>query len=142
MSALTRLLFRYPGEPMTTPTVIRWWESRRPAFNYAVGAAGLVTVGAIELFSLLPPHAHPLGLGELVPGVVAYGVLANVCYTGGWITELGLRRLLHDGRSSDDLAPVGATVFRYGLVFSVGLTLFPIVFAALGWLARLARLVF
>jgi hypothetical protein len=40
------------------------------------------------------------------------------------------------------VAPVGPTLFRYGLVFSVGLTLFPIGLAWLDYLFELARAVF
>ena len=39
----------------------------------------------------------------------------------------------------DDVSPVGPTLFRHGLVFSVGLTLFPIVVAWLGYLVSAAQ---
>ena len=56
----------------------------------------------------------------LVP-ILVYGLLANIMYTGGWISELFLRPLF--GRKTP---VVGATIFRYGFVFSVALTSLPI----------------
>ena len=55
-----------------------------------------------------------------------YAVLANVMYTGGWAAELALRPLF--GRRTP---VVGATIFRYGLAFSLGLTVLPIPVAAI-----------
>lgn len=51
-------------------SVVAWWESRRPLFNLAVGAAGLLSLGVA---SLLEPVFFP------VPwqAVVTYGVAAN-----------------------------------------------------------------
>lgn len=54
-------------------------------------------------------------------GIIVYGLLANVCYTLGPVADLVLRRVL--GIRAPDIAPV---MFRYGYVFSLGLTLLPI----------------
>jgi hypothetical protein len=67
-------------------------------------------------------------------GVTAYGVAANVCYSLGAPLELLLERWL--GRETYG---VGPALFRYGLVYSVGLTLFPL---ALGAFAVAAKLLF
>jgi hypothetical protein len=63
-----------------------------------------------------------------------YGTMANICYTGGWVAELFLRRYIRD---DDGIA--GAALFRYGFAFSVGLTLLPAGIAILFWLARGVR---
>lgn len=130
MTALARLLFPLPAVRRTTE-IIGWWESRRPTYNLIVGGAGLITLGTIQLMSWLPPHL-PMTVPWQV--VVIYGLTANVCYTFGAIIESALVRLW-----GDDVAPVGPTLFRHGLVFSVGLTLLPIGIAWLNYIAGAAR---
>ena len=66
--------------------------------------------------------------------VVAYGIAANVCYSFGYLMEWLLDRLW-----GDEVAPVGPTLFRHGLVFSVGLTVLPIGIAWVGYLLSAAR---
>ncbi|HEY2853119.1 MAG TPA: hypothetical protein VGJ18_09755 [Gemmatimonadaceae bacterium] len=130
MSALTSVLFPEPTLRRSPGAVIGWWERRRPLYNAVVGATGLVTV------SLLIAVAGPTLLVQpgLWLGVTAYGIAANVCYTLGAPLELLLERWL--GREA---YAVGPTLFRYGLVYSVGLTLFPL---ALGAFALCAKILF
>jgi hypothetical protein len=54
------------------------------------------------------------------------GVIANVCYTGGWIAELLLSRFKHDRYTN----AFGVRAFRLGVKFSICVTLFP---AVLSW---------
>ena len=127
MTALTRLLFPAPAEVRSTAGILRWWESRRLTFNVIVGATGLVTLGAIKLIAFLPP----LSLNAPVffwPGIVAYGFFANLFYSLGFVTEAAMQRAWHE-----ETPRVGPALFRQGLVFSVGLTLFPIALAGIGW---------
>lgn len=51
-------------------------------------------------------------------GVAAYGVLANVCYMGGWLVELLVRWLWRE-----DGTTFASIAFTLGLAFSVALTL-------------------
>ena len=134
MTALAKLLFPAPALRRSPEMLFAWWESRRPTYNLIVGGAGLLTLGTIEVLSLLPPHL-PMRVPWQV--VVVYGVLANVCYTFGFMLESLLAQLW-----GDEVAPVGPTLFRHGLVFSVGLTLFPIGIAWLSWLFLAARHLF
>ena len=99
---------------------IGWWEARRLPFNVAIGATGLVTLTTMHVLSRLPPTPLPLPLDFSLFGALVYGVMANVCYTTGWMAELLIRR----GHASE-LEPVGPALFRYGFAFSIGLTLFP-----------------
>jgi hypothetical protein len=137
MSALTRFFFRNEVSVRSTAEVIGWWEARRLPFNIAVGSTGLLTVAAIQFILWLPPVSTmiPLVPALLVP--LAYGFMANLCYTGGWIAELWLRRLF--GREMD---PVGPALFRYGFVFSIGLTLFPIAIISLAKVSVILRTLF
>lgn len=115
----------YPRGPLQ---VIGWWERRRLLYNASVGAAGVVTLAVGWALGVLPvPGSMPT---ELM-GVLVYGFLANVCYTVGPVADLVLRRIL--GIRAPDVAPV---LFRYGFVFSIGLTLLPIPLMLAGTIAR------
>lgn len=127
MTALTRLLFPLPALRRSPATLFTWWEARRPAYNAIVGSAGLITLATTQAISLLPPHM-PLHVPWQI--VALYGLSANAFYSFGFACEATLQRLW-----GDDIAPVGPTLFRYGLVFSVGLTLLPIAVAWMGYLA-------
>jgi hypothetical protein len=132
MSSLVEVLYPVPDLRRTPLSTVRWWESRRLAFNKAVGGAGVVTLAGISFISALPPFSEPLPLSVALMGAVVYGVMANGCYTLGWMTELLARRVW--GRSTPDLGPL---LFRQGLIFSVGLTLFPLFLMVLAWIASI-----
>lgn len=126
MTALARLLFPVADLRRSPATLFAWWESRRPTYNLVVGGTGIVTLAVLQAMSWLPPHVRfdaPLSL------VVIYGICANICYTFGFAFESLLQRMW-----GDDIAPVGPTLFRHGLVFSVGLTLVPI---GIAWISYL-----
>lgn len=134
MSALVRLL--YPPTSRSPAAVIAWWERRRLRFNLIVGATGLLTVTAVNILFLLPPGSRLPGLPPAI-GVVIYAGLANLCYTGGWVTELAFNAWWRE-----DPPPVGPILFRQGLIFAVGVTLLPIALAAAGWGVRLLGALF
>lgn len=115
----------YPRGPLQ---VIGWWARRRLLYNVGVGAAGVLTLVVGVAVGVLPlPGTMP---GELI-GVLVYGFVANVCYSMGPVADLVLRRIL--GIRAPDIAPV---LFRYGFVFSVGLTLLPIPLMVAGAIAQ------
>jgi hypothetical protein len=118
MSRLVDALYPAPDLRRTPISTLLWWESRRLTYNKAVGSAGLVTLAG---FLLLVPRPALMPSVDLLAVVVIYGVLANVCYTGGWLVELLARRVW--GREAPYMGP---WLFREGLIFSVGLTLFPL----------------
>ncbi|MEP6999359.1 MAG: hypothetical protein ABI969_02695 [bacterium] len=131
MTTLARLLFPAPAIRRSPAQLLGWWESRRPTYNIVVGGTGVLTLAVLQAISWLPPHL-PLQAPWQV--VVAYGVLANVCYSFGYITESLLERLW-----GGEVAPVGPALFRQGLIFSVGLTLLPIGLAWIGYLVAVAK---
>jgi hypothetical protein len=126
MSALTRLLFPAPAEVRNTASIFRWWESRRLTFNVIVGGAGLITLAAIKVIAMLPPLSMNVSL--FWPGILAYGIFANLFYSLGFVTEAAMQRAWHD-----ETPRVGPALFRQGLTFSVGLTLFPIALMGISW---------
>jgi hypothetical protein len=97
-------------------------------YNVSVAAAGVLTLSVAVALGVLPsPGTMP---GEFM-GVLLYGLLANVCYSMGPVADLVLRRIL--GIRAPDIPPV---LFRYGFVFSVGLTLLPIPLMVAGTIAQ------
>ncbi len=128
MTELTEFLFPAPAR-RTVGGIVRWWESRRLAYNVFVGGAGLLSLGIINLVALIPP-----GLPDgTVPwqGVVVFGVMANVCYLLGPTIEITLHKLW-----GEKLLPVGPGLFRMGLMFSVGFALFPALLFTIAWVVR------
>ena len=130
---LRHFLFREASAGETASDVIRWWETRRIGYNLWVGSLGVLSLGFIILLSFIGPQTNGW-TGPPPLAIVAYGVLANVFYTLGWMIELALLRPLFGGK-----APiVGATLFRYGLAFATGMTLLPNLVACAALVARLA----
>ena len=127
MTALTELFFDTVYFPRNGWTVVRWWEARRPVYNAAVGGTGLFTLAMLALAGALPPLVVTAQI------VLVYAIAANVCYSLGPLLDLLARRF-----GGSDFAPVGPTLFRYGFVFAIGLTLFPVGIAALFWVVRIA----
>lgn len=116
MTALTEFLYPAPAERRATK-IIAWWERRRLAYNLAVGAAGALSLAVVSVVGSLVSGA--LTAPPWQP-IVAFGVLANVCYLLGPFVEIVAMKLW--GRA---LLPVGPGLYRIGLTFSVGLALFP-----------------
>lgn len=119
-----------------------WWESRRIPYNLIVGTAGLCTCVAVFALALIAQiffHSDfgvpdPPIFGVIV--VILYGIMANVCYTCGWIAELTLRHL-----SPSEAGMFAENTFFWGLVFSVVLTLSPaVVIGIAGFLKFLHRM--
>lgn len=118
----------------TTASLLSWWEQRRLTYNVCVGGAGLFTLLVIWLISWLPPGV-PMSWSWMP--VVAYGLMANVCYSFGALIEIAAQRLWKDKTPA-----MGPALFRQGLAFSVGLTLLPILIFSMAWLARVGAWVF
>ncbi len=125
MTELTEFLFPAPAR-RTVGGIVRWWESRRLAYNLFVGGAGLLSLGAINLITLIPPGLPRVGFPWQV--VVVFGVMANVCFLLGPAIEIALQKLW-----GEKLLPVGPALFRMGLTFSVGLALFPTLIVMIAW---------
>lgn len=135
MSQIVQALFPTPDYRRTTLSLLQWWESRRLLYNGIVGGTGLLTSGVVELFSLLPPTEHHVG----VPwqGVLIWGIAANVMYTLGWVMESSMERVWHR-----EAPLIGPALFRQGVAFSVGLTLLPIPLSVVAWVGRLVEAIF
>jgi len=122
-----------PNEPepvLTTGQVIRWWESRRLSYNALLFAVGLAAIAGMEwlMGQVVPSGEDAIEPMALVLGVVVYGIMANLCYTLGWVIELW-------GRKADRVTARqrGEWMFRAGLLFSCVLTSLPFWFACVFW---------
>jgi hypothetical protein len=127
MHSLTEFLFPAPAQ-RTTTAIVGWWERRRFAYNLAVGAAGSVSFVAMSVVDSILR-----GTPQLVPWpfVVLFGLGANVMYLLGPTIEILIEKIW--GRT---VLPVGPSLYRMGLTFSVGLALFPtliMMIALVGW---------
>ena len=135
MTSLTEFLFPAPA-PRSARGILRWWEGRRLGYNLIVGAAGVFSYFVTNLILWIPPHPYPPeGVPIVLP--IVFGVGANICYTLGSIAEYAIHRLW-----GNKVFPVGPTLYRMGLTFSVGLALMPILIAKFGWLARIFTSIF
>ncbi|HEY0776909.1 MAG TPA: hypothetical protein VGD56_02985 [Gemmatirosa sp.] len=130
MSALSTLFFAPVVRPATATAVWRWWEARRLVYNVTVGTAGLVALAAVYGFAALPPHPALVRMPWQI--VVVYAFLANLAYSAGPLADLWARRV-----GGERWGIIGPTLFRYGFVFAVGLTLLPVVLAAGSWGVRI-----
>ena len=105
----------------------------------ARGSAGIFTciviaiVGMGSYFFFNSDFGPPDSPLVAMFGVIIYGVLANVCFTGGWVTELIVQKAWP--QEADRFA---STSFALGLVFSVLLTLIPAVLVGVGGIFGLA----
>jgi hypothetical protein len=93
VSVLDRYPFNRDSVPVGAGAVLLWWESRRLAYNIAVGITGIVTVGLLVANSLI--RGDDCGVPDLplfaLLLVIGYGVMANVCYTLGGFAEIVAR---------------------------------------------------
>ena len=94
-------------------------------YNLLVGAIGVVS-GMLAMTAAMAserlggePLGAPDGLG-LVLAPIVFAVLANACYTGGWVMELLLRALWR--AESRVFAPLALAL---GVAFSALVTLVP-----------------
>jgi preprotein translocase subunit SecG len=95
MTPLAKYL-AYPPHPQTAGDIILWWESRRLIYNGIIFAA--ILVSALLLAAVMQPKRladYLSRVGTLV--ATAFSVLqipANVWYTGGWVADLVVKRVL------------------------------------------------
>ena len=129
MNTLTHFLFPAPAE-RSPAAIFIWWEARRLPYNAVVGVTGVFALGLMALIGSLPPGSTEL---PPIPLVLLYGILANACYCFGPLAECALEMIW-----PRKLLPVGPTLFRMGLTFSLGLTVLPVMAMAWDWVIRFA----
>ncbi len=118
--------FCRPQRELSPWQIIHWWESRRIIFNFYVGLTGILAC----IIMFITGYITEATLGEAIGipdpplfGIitaVVYAIGANICYTGGWISELVARRFWPSESSS-----FGRISFFLGTSGSILLTLVP-----------------
>jgi hypothetical protein len=113
--------------PITSAWETRgWWEARRIPFNLIVGSAGILSCVVVGIVGLGSYFLFDSDFG--LPGspflslmaVMIYAVMANLCFTFGWIAELVVRKAW--SAEADRFATLSPSL---GFVFSALLTLTP-----------------
>lgn len=121
-------LFARKEEDTSLVAVIKWWELRRIPYNLIVGVLGVFTCVITVLVAAIASEKfwEPLGLPDppiiAVFAVIFFAVMANLCYTGGWMAELVVRAIWKE--RAGDFAQIS---FTLGLLFSAAVTLAPAV---------------
>ena len=110
---------------------IAWWELRRIPYNMLMLGAGVLSLASILFIGsyFIRPGEDVIEPFAVIAGVVVYGVLANLAYTLGWITEL-----LWSWGNTERTEPMRARIFWMGVAFSVALTLLPALLIPLIWI--------
>jgi hypothetical protein len=122
----TSSIFRRDTRLKSAREVIGWWEARRVGFNLIVGTVGIITciidltIAAGSNIFFHSDFGLPGSPLLSIFGTILYAILANVCFTGGWVAELVVRHIRPE--EADGFAK---TTFALGLTFSVLLTLTP-----------------
>ena len=95
MTPLTKYL-AYPPHLQTAGDIILWWESRRLVYNGIIFAS--ILVSALLLAAVMQPKRlieYLSQAGTLVAtGFSLLQIPANVWYTGGWVADLFVKRIL------------------------------------------------
>jgi len=105
--------------------IVRWWEGRRIRYNLLVGAVGFVTWWLVLLAgsaAVKPGVDFEEPIAMLI-GPIFYGILANLCFTFGWIVDTVFYR-----------GSPRKILFKGGLIFSLVVTSLPGVWAVIAWL--------
>ena len=116
---------------LSSRQIVCWWEWRRLLYNLLLLVIGIASIIGFEFLmsKVIPPGEdaeEPMGL---FLGVILYAVMANLCYTAGWIVELGTRK-------ADPIAARQRSkrMFRAGMWVSALLTTAPFWCACLFYL--------
>lgn len=102
--------------------IIYWWELRRILYNLIVLFAGIISL-LVMSFVVNVPEGEDL----VEPfAILGFGIISNLCYTLGWITEIF--------RKKDE--KYGPKMFKKGLYLTLLFTLLPMVIHLIIWLIK------
>lgn len=116
---LYRFLITPHADDATPWQIIKWWWVRQIYYNvimFVVGIAGIIWV--LTMSFVIEPTGDVDFLGVLLLPVV--GIVANLCYSLGWIIELLCFR-------GENRRKFGIAAFIAGTVFSLSLVWVPVV---------------
>lgn len=105
-----RKLFAKPDSPQSAGKIILWWESRRLHYNVITIAWAFLWIAVSYLRGNHVWLATPLAILTYLGIQFA----ANLWYTGGWIVELIVKKILRISWQG-----FGPWVFALGTAFSL-----------------------
>ena len=102
--------------------IIFWWELRRILYNI------IILIGIFISLILMSPIVNvPPGEDLIEPlAIIGFGILCNIAYSLGWITELFIKR--------DNT--YGPKMFKIGLLFTLFFIFLPLVIHIFFWIFR------
>ncbi|NRD21104.1 hypothetical protein HNV08_13685 [Winogradskyella eckloniae] len=112
--------------------IILWWELRRIPYNLILLLILFISFKTIEalpqdgFITLIPGPALLLGT---YLSLLLYFIIANICYTFGWILHLVFRHL-----NNSFIHVISSYLFGIGILISIIVTLSPILI----WMINLA----
>jgi hypothetical protein len=116
------------GIMLSRGAIILWWEKKRIRYNALVGLTGIFSIVLVLVAgsAAVKPGVdfeEPIGL---IFGPIVFGIIANACYTAGWIVDISLYR-----------AAPRYKLFQFGLIISIVLAGLPGLWAVIAWLITL-----
>ena len=106
--------------------IVGWWELRRIFFNLIVGCTGIASLIICALCDFLYIKFFRTDFMQSwdspLISILLYGIVANICYTSGWFSEI-LARYIWKSKADH----FGEFCFTFGLIISLVLTLLPAV---------------
>src|SRR5947209_430446 len=143
LSRIRRSVLCRRDTPISTAwQAIGWWETRRAAFNLIVGIAGIASSLVVSVVGIGSYFLFDSDFGVPDPplfavlAVVIYAIMANVCYTGGWLAELVIRKAWPE--QADRFAELSLAL---GVIFGVMLAISPgVVVGAVGLFGLIGHL--
>jgi hypothetical protein len=121
MKFLDRLLEVY-DEDRNTFQIIFWWELRRILYNLIVLVFGVVSLLLMSAMVNVQP-----GEDLVEPfAILGFGILCNLGYSLGWLTEIFIKR---------DNA-YGPKMFKIGLSFTLFFVFLPLAIHTFLWIFR------
>jgi len=128
-------LFARREEAVAASRIIQWWEMWRIPYNLFVGAAGVLCF--IIIFVNIAIEENVFGSQNIsfflaIVAVPFYAIIANICFTSGWIVEIVVRKIWRERTGA-----FGEISFALGLVFSIFLTLAPAILSTVALVVKL-----
>jgi hypothetical protein len=102
--------------------IIFWWELRRILYNIIALAGGIISLSLMSAIVNVSPSE------DLVEpfAIIGFGILCNIGYSLGWITELFIKR-------NSTYAP---KMFKIGMLFTLVFIFLPLVIHVFLWIFR------
>ncbi|HJP95750.1 MAG TPA: hypothetical protein VJ843_00065 [Candidatus Saccharimonadales bacterium] len=128
-------MFSAPEGERSTADIVLWWERRRIPYNLLVGAAGICS---LLLLYFIVSKTNGLKPGEDVVepmALLAAPVMMNLCYTGGWVAEVSLRKRWPGGGGN-----LGPRLLKAGFQISLAVVTIPSAYWGGYWLQQVTGL--